>query len=289
MFKVLPSKKFLGSRESYNEANVIILSVPLDHSGSFRPGTRFAPSAIRDASFALEEYSLHSDRNILDIPFFDWGELELPPGDLSNSLELIEDVTSKILNDNKSPVIIGGEHLITYPVIKALKKKFEELVVFDIDAHFDLRDSYSGMTYSHATVMRRVIEVIGVQNLYQFGIRSGAKEEKDFSIKNNIRPLSGMGFEEALLKVDGRPVYISLDIDVVDPAFAPGVGTPEPGGPSSRELLDALSGLRTQDSRLNIVGFDLVEVSPPYDPSSITSILAAKLIIEILLLMDKIS
>ncbi len=283
MFKVLPSRKFLGSRKGYDEARIILLGVPLDHTESFRPGTRFAPYSIREASNALEEYSLLTDQNILDIPFYDLGELEILPGDISTSLKLIEEVATKIIRDNKSPAIIGGEHLLTYPVIKALKQKFDDLVVFDIDAHFDFRDSYSGMKYSNATVMRRIAEIIGPHNLYQFGIRSGTKEEKDFSTLCNAFPLSVNGLEEALLKTGGRPIYLTVDIDVLDPAFAPGVGTPEPGGISSRELLEALPCL----CKGNIVGFDLVEVCPPYDPSMITSILGVKLILELLFLMDK--
>lgn len=284
IFKVLPCRRFLGSREGYDEAKIILLSVPLDHTESFRPGTRFAPSLIREASYVLEEYSLLSDRNLDNLPFFDWGELELPSGDLSTSLRLIEKAATKIVNDNKFPAIIGGEHLITYPVIKALKQKYDKLVVFDIDAHYDLRDNYAGMKYSHATVMRRVSEVIGAENLFQFGIRSGTKEEKEFSTHCKVLPLSGKGIEKALSKAGGRPIYLTIDIDVLDPAFAPGVGTPEPGGISSQELLEVLSFL----SKGNIVGFDLVEVCTPYDPSSITAILGAKLIKEILLITDKI-
>lgn len=283
MFKILPCRKFLGSKEVYEKAKIILVSFPLDHTVTFRSGTRFAPSAIRDASYSLEEYSLLTERNILDIPFYDWGELELPQRDLSTSLKLIEAASETIIGDGKSPAVIGGEHLITYPVIKALKNKFDNLVVFDLDAHFDLRDSYYGIKYSHATVMRRIAEVIGVENLFQFGIRSGTKEEKDFSAGSNLHTLSSKSLEEALLKSCDRPIYLTVDIDVLDPAFAPGVGTPEPGGTSSREILDFLSFLQNG----NIVGFDLVEVCPPYDPSSITATLGAKLILEILFLIGK--
>jgi len=283
MFKILPCRKFLGSRESYDEAKVILFSVPLDHTGSFRPGTRFAPSSIRENSYVLEEFSLLSNNDIREIPFYDWGELELPPGDILTSLALIEDVTTEVLKGNKFPAVIGGEHLISLPTVKALKQKFNDLVVFDLDAHFDLRDSYLGMRYSHATVMRRIGEIIGIQNIYQFGIRSGTKEERDFGILASQLPLSKTGFEEAISNIDDRPIYITLDMDVVDPAFAPGVGTPEPGGPASHELLEALRYI----NKGNLIGFDIVEVSPPYDPSAITSILGAKVIIEILDLLYK--
>lgn len=282
-FKILPCKKFLGSKKGYDEAEIILFSAPLDNTESFRPGTRFAPSSIRENSHVLEEYSLLSDRNINDIPFYDWGELELPPGDLLTSLGLIEDVTKKVLRDNKLIGVIGGEHLITLPIVKALKQKFDDLVVFQLDAHLDLKDSYLGMRYSHATVMRRIGEIIGIQNLYQFGIRSGTKEERDFGILGSQLPLSKNGFEEALSNADGRPIYITLDIDVVDPAFAPGVGTPEPGGPTSHEIIEALRYI----NKGKVVGFDIVEASPPYDPSAITSILGARLIIEILYLLYK--
>lgn len=287
MFKIHPCRRFLGSRESYDEAKIILFGAPLDHTGSFRPGARFAPSAIRDVSYVLEEYSLFHGRSINDIPFYDWGELELPPGDLNTSLRLIEDVTTKVIKDNKFPAVIGGEHLISYPIVKALKQNFDDLVVFDIDAHLDLRDTYYGMTYSHATVMRRIAEVIGPQNLYQFGIRSGSEEERKFSIqfltRSGMLSLSRKGFEEALLMAYGRPIYITCDIDVVDPAFAPGVGTPEPGGLTSRELLEAIPYLDNG----RFVGFDLAEVSPHYDLTSITSILGAKLIMEIIFLLYK--
>lgn len=286
MFRIHPCRRFLGSRGSYEEARIVFFGVPFDQT-SCRPGARFGPSQIRDASEVLEEFSLLRGKSLCEIPFYDLGDLELPQSDLSTSLKIIEDTTSKILSDGKIPAAIGGEHLISYPIVKVLKQKFNDLIVFDLDAHLDLRDSYSGMKYSHATVMCRIMEVIGPENLYQFGIRSGDKEELDYIQSGHLLPLSKKGFEEVLSRSHTRPVYITIDIDVVDPAFAPGVGTPEPGGPASRELLETLSELKTQQSRLNIVGFDLVELSPPYDPSSITAILCAKIIREILFLFKE--
>jgi len=272
---------FLGSGDDFQAAQAVLLGVPMDWTTSFRPGTRLAPHRIREASYGLEEYSFHLKRDLSEVSFFDQGDLILPYGNVHLALEIIEQGVSEILEAGKVPFVMGGEHLITWPIMRALHRHFPELVVLHFDAHADLRDEYLGERESHATVMRRVLELVGPGNVYQFGIRSGTAEEWElassslhFYPETVLEPL-----RQVLPELQGKRVYVTLDIDVVDPAFAPGTGTPEPGGISSREIISVIGMLGT----LDVVGFDLVEVSPPYDPTDRTAILAAKILREALL------
>jgi agmatinase len=206
----------------------------------------------------------------------------LPFGNVEESLEIIERSSAEILNDGKFPVFIGGEHLISLPVIRKVYEKYgKELMVLHFDAHADLREDYLGCRYSHASVIRRLVEFIPPGNVFQFGIRSGTKDEFEFADKNTnmyrydvLEPL-----KKAKEIFRNNPVYVTLDIDVVDPAFASGTGTPEPGGVGSREILEVIGLL----SGIKLVGFDIVEVSPPYDISDRTALLAAKIIREFIL------
>lgn len=273
--------QFMGSIESYQDADVVILGVPLEITVSFRPGTRFGPQQIRIVSHSLEDYSMVLHKNLASVPFFDAGNLAFPPGDLTASLQLAEEAARQVFSDGKKPVFLGGEHLISLPLIKAAREAFPDLIVAHFDAHADLRSEYLGLSLSHATVMRRVAEIIGCRKIYQFGIRSAIREEIEYSQSHTymyahqvLEPLS-----PAIAEWDKRPVYLTLDIDVVDPAYAPGTGTPEPGGCTAREILQAVHLLQ----QANIVAIDLVEVSPPNDHGDLTSILAAKLIREIIL------
>lgn len=272
------SNNFMGSCDSYEEASAVIVGVPMDYTVSYRPGSRFASQALRNVSYALEEYSVYQDKDLADYIFYDWGDISLPIGNVPLSLDRIGQVTAQICQDRKFPVYIGGEHLITYPIIKETYKHFPELVVLQFDAHADLRLDYLGESNSHATVMRKVAEIIGGQNLFQFGIRSGTKDEFAYAkanthmfIDNVIAPL-----KESLPVVGDRPVYITIDIDVVDPAFAPGTGTVEPAGISSREMIEAIHAM--QD--LHVVGMDIVEIAPAFDQSERTALLGAKIIRE---------
>lgn len=272
---------YIGSTDNYQEADIAILGVPMDFTVSFRPGSRMGPQQIRTSSPGLEEYSCYLDRNLMDKKYYDGGDLLLPFGNVEKSLQIIEEAADQLFNDGKFPVFIGGEHLISYPLIKGAYKKYPDLAVVHFDAHADLRDDYLGEKNSHATVMRRVSEIIGGKNIYQFGIRSGDAEECAFARKNTntyfdetVQPL-----REVIPELKGRPVYVTLDIDVVDPAFAPGTGTPEPGGCTSREIIQCIHLLGS----LNVIGFDLVEVLPMCDVSERTSLLAGKLIREAIL------
>lgn len=273
--------KFLSSKEDYDKAKTVIVGVPMDFTVSFRPGTRMGPRKIREVSYGLEDYSIYADDSLNNKNFYDAGDVDIPFGNVKKSLEIIEQVTSDILQHNKIPVFLGGEHLISYPIIKQVAKKYEDLVVVHFDAHADLRDTFFGERLSHATVLRRVCENIKDKHLYQFGIRSGIKEEFLFAKDHtHMSPINvKKPFMDSLEELKQKPIYVTLDIDVIDPAFAPGTGTPEPGGCSSQDILDVMSSFKN----LNIVGFDLVEVSPAIDLSERTSLLAAKILREVLI------
>ncbi|SNX55409.1 agmatinase [Thermoanaerobacterium sp. RBIITD] len=276
------SSKYLSSLNDYNESEIVIVGAPMDYTVSFKPGTRFGPQAIRAASLGLEEYSVYVDRNLRDKKYYDFGDLTLPYGNVEKSLEIIGKATQEIVEDGKKPLFLGGEHLISAPIIKEVYKKYgDDLVVLHFDAHTDLRTKFFGEENSHATVLRKATEFVNNKNIYHFGIRSGIKEEYEFSGKNTNMFLFDV--VEPLKTIVGgikyNPIYITWDIDVLDPAFAPGTGTPEPGGITSKEALEAIHILKD----FNVVGMDLVEVSPDYDHSGITSILAAKLIRESIL------
>lgn len=269
---------FIGCAESYEQSELVIIGAPMDLTVSFRPGARFAPQQIRRVSQGLEEYSVYLDKDLADYRYYDAGDVSLPYGNVLESLSRIGKVVSQILRDGKFPLVLGGEHLISLAVLKEVIKLYPDLAVVVFDAHADLRNEYLGEEYSHATVMRRVVEITGGENLYQFGIRSGVREEFVFARKNTNMYVDDIivSLQEVIPRLKGRPVYVSLDIDVVDPAHAPGTGTAEPGGCTSGEILKAVHLL----GALNVVGFDLVEVCPVYDIAEQTALLAAKLVRE---------
>lgn len=275
---------FMGARSAYEAAGVVLLGAPMDWTASFRAGARHGPAAVRVVSEGLEEYSPYLDRDLDQCLFHDAGDIPLPPGDVGASLRAIAQAAAGIIDDGKFPLLLGGEHLVTWPVVQEMAKRHPDLAVVQLDAHADLLDDYLGLTWSHATVMRRVSEVIGPGNLFQFGIRSCTRAELAYARQHTrLAPVAGgdlLGsLGESLSGLRDRPVYVTLDIDVVDPAFAPGTGTAEPGGCTSREILLAVHLL----SGLNLVGFDLVEVCPPCDQSQRTALLAAAIVREVVL------
>ncbi|WP_258359638.1 agmatinase [Moorella sulfitireducens (nom. illeg.)] len=276
---------FLASGDDYEAAKIVLAGIPFDTTASFRPGARWGPGAIRAVSEVLEEYSPYLKRQLGEVPFYDTGDLDLPPGRVEANLEHIEAAAAALFQDGKLPIFMGGEHLVSYPLIRAAHRSYPGLAVLHFDAHADLREEYLGERFSHATVMRLVAEEIGPGNIYQFGIRSGTwgefaygQEETNFFMDAITVPL-----EKLVPELVSRPLYISIDIDVVDPAFAPGTGTPEPGGCTPREILQAIYLLR----RARVVAFDLVEVCPAYDQADITAILAAKIIREAILAWNR--
>jgi agmatinase len=272
---------FMAATGDYGAARAVLFGAPMDFTVSFRPGTRLGPQKIREVSSGLEEYSPQLDRELGEVPFYDAGDLVLPLGNVAACLQLIRQAAALIVDDGKIPLLLGGEHLVSLPAISAVHARHPDLAVVHFDAHADLRSDYAGEANSHATVMRRVLEVVGADNLYQFGVRSGTRAEFAYAREHiHSFPFAVTEALPAVLpELSGRPVYVSLDIDVVDPAFAPGTGTPEPGGCTSREILAAIHLL----GQLDIVGFDLVEVAPVYDQSERTSLLAAKILRELIL------
>ncbi len=272
---------FLAAGADLDKAAGILLGCPLDDTGSFRTGSRFAPASLRLASAAMEEYSLYSRRDLRDLHFFDAGDLILAPGHTRPSLELISHTVSSLLRAGKKPFLMGGEHTITYGAVRGCLQSFPELTVLCLDAHADLRPSYRGAPYSHASVAYYLRQLRGVE-LYQFGIRSADKEEAKDLPENSTFLFSPREPLAMLLPyLQERKIYLTLDIDIVDPAYAPGVTAPEPGGITSGELLEIF--LLLESLKKNIIAFDLVEICPPYDPSQITALLGAKILREALL------
>jgi agmatinase len=271
---------FIGCDNEYEESKIVIFGAPFDSTTSFRPGTRFASKAMRSESFGVETYSTYQDKDLEDIAIFDGGDLELPFGNPSNALNQIEKFTQEIVNDNKIPCMIGGEHLVTLGTVRAVAKKYPDLHVIHFDAHADLRDDYLGEKLSHATVMHRVWDIVGDNKIFQFGIRSGDREEiywgRDHVYTNQF---TFTGLEDIVEKLKGKPIYFSIDLDVLDPSVFPGTGTPEAGGVTFKELLGAILKV----SKLNIVGMDVNELSPIYDQSGSSTALACKVLRELLL------
>lgn len=275
---------FIGCDCEYEDARIVLFGAPYDSTTSFRPGTRFASSAMRNESFGIETYSPYQDKDLLDINVFDSGDLELPFGDPSQALNDIEECTEEILNDGKIPCMIGGEHLVTLGAVRAAAKKYMNLHIVHFDAHADLRDDYLGVKESHACVLHRCWDIVGDGHIYQFGIRSGDRDEFVFAQEHTYMNKFNFGtLEEAVQKIGQEPVYFTLDLDVLDPSCFCGTGTPEAGGVSYNELIKAIEKV----SELNVIGLDINELSPTLDQSGASTALACKLLREILLYFYK--
>lgn len=274
---------FIASHPDYEDAQAVIYGMPMDFTVSFRPGSRFGPARIREVSIGLEEYSPYLDRHLEEVKYFDAGDIPLPFGNAGHSLEMIGEFVSKLLNDGKFPLGLGGEHLVSWPIIQEMYRRHPDLVLFHIDAHADLRTEYEGEPLSHSTPVRKAVELMGGKNVYSFGIRSGTREEFAFAAEHmNMFKFDVLEpVKQVLPQLADRPLYVTIDIDVLDPAFAPGTGTAESGGISSRELLETIHTIARSGAK--IVGADIVEVAPVYDPSEQTPIVASKLVREILL------
>lgn len=270
----------IGCDSSYEDSQIIIFGAPFDSTTSYRPGTRFASSAIRQESYGIETYSPYQDKDMTDYQFFDYGDLELPFGDPLPALEMIEQMTDQILADGKIPFMIGGEHLVTYGAVKSVVKIHPDLHLIHFDAHADLRDEYLGISFSHASVIRRCHDLVGDNKIFQFGIRSGDREEFRWGEKHlYTRKFDFETLDQIVAQLKGKPVYLTLDLDVLDPSVFPGTGTPEAGGVTFMELMKALE----LTAQCQIVGLDMNELSPPYDQSGASTATACKLLREILL------
>lgn len=274
-----------------NSADVAIVGIPFDSGVSFRPGARFGPSHVREASRLLRPYNPGTDVS----PFAqqqvaDAGDISVNPFDINDALASIHSGYSKLLDQAKKIVTIGGDHTITLPILRVLAAKHGPISVIHFDAHLDTWDSYFGVDYTHGTTFRRASEegLLDPQGCMHIGIRGPLYSAKDlvddkalgFQIFTSIE-FQDLGVAPAIEKMKARvldrPVYLSIDIDVLDPAHAPGTGTPEAGGLTSRELL---AMLRATES-INVVGADIVEVAPAYDHAQITGIAASHAIYEI--------
>ena len=272
---------FLGCDCPYEKADIVLFGAPFDSTTSFRPGARFGSKAMRGESFGLESYSPYQDRDLSDIRVFDSGDLELCFGDAETALADIEERAGIILADGKLPVMLGGEHLVTLGTVRATAKRHPGLHLLHFDAHADLRDEYLGASLSHASVIRRCWDLLGDGRIFQFGIRSGDREELRWGERHiTTQKFNFAGLSETLAALRGKPVYLTVDLDVLDPAAFPGTGTPEAGGVSFPQLLDALCVVC---AGADIVGCDLVELCPVYDQSGTSTATACKLLRELLL------
>ena len=271
---------FISANSSFEKSRGVILGCPYDGSASFRPGARFGPSAIRRASWGIETFSPYLQRDLIRHSIRDMGDLELPSGEKKISLGLIRKALRKILSGKKFPILLGGDHLITLPIIEEILRITPRLHLLQIDAHTDLREDYLGETHSHSTVMRRVLDCLGEGRLFQVGVRSGTEEEFRLAKKiKSIIPPDPDSLRSMVKRLRNQPVYITLDLDVLDPGLLPGVGTPEPGGFTFEKLLSLLKDLHP----LHIVGFDLVELTPDYDPTQISAVTASVILREMIL------
>ena len=275
---------FIGCDNEYKESKIVIFGAPFDSTTSFRPGTRFASSAMRNESFGIETYSPYQNKDLEDINVFDLGDLELSFGNSEIALKKIEDVTYEISEDNKIPLMIGGEHSVTLGSVRAMAKKYPDLHIIQFDAHTDLREEYLEQVYSHASVIRRCWDILGDNKIFQFGIRSGERAEWEFAKKHvHTTKFNFEGLDSVVESLKDKPIYLTIDLDVLDPSEFPGTGTPEAGGVSFIDLHNAIEKV----SKLNIVGIDINELSPVYDQSGQSTALACKLLREILLFIYK--
>lgn len=273
---------FIECDHSYEQSSIVLFGAPFDGTTSYRPGARFGCNAIRNESFGIETYSPYQDNDLMDICVFDGGDLEFPFGNTQKVLEQIQEVTKGILSDDKIPFMIGGEHLVTLGAFQAVLKKYPDVVVLHFDAHTDLRDEYIGEKLSHASVIRRIWDLIGDGRIYQFGIRSGEKEEFEFAKKHTtLHKFSLDKLSTEIQNLNGKPIYVTVDLDVLDSSLFSGTGTPEAGGIFFPELINGLMLLKN----LNIVGCDVNELAPMFDASGASTAVACKVVRELLLIL----
>ena len=285
MITSVPMKdwRFLGCTAAYADAAIALFGAPFDGTVSYRAGTRFGPQAARSESFGIETWSPYQLADLEDAAVCDLGDIDVPIGNTPETLRMIGELSAQVFAGGKKLLMVGGEHLVSLPAIKAAAEKYPDLHVVHFDAHADLREDYLGEKNSHASAIRRVQEVLGDGRIWQFGIRSGTQEEFQWAAEGHTA-LTAFDFEglaEAAGALRGKPVYLTVDLDVLDSSVFPGTGTPEAGGVTFRELMNAFGVLKG----LDIVGADAVELSPPYDPSGGSTAVACKVIRELALLM----
>lgn len=287
-FYVEDLSRFGGFKRDYSESDFVLFGVPFDSTSSYRPGSRFGPSAIRSASANIETWSWRTGLDFEEIKFHDLGDLAVVHGNTAETLRRVKETVEDIILSRKFPVVVGGEHTITLGALRGVR----DATVVSFDAHFDMRDEYLSNKLSHACVMRRALEEFGPKNVVIVGVRASYRDEIEFVKKIGVdhissKQIKSMETREVALWLrerlkDSKKIYISVDIDVLDPAYAPGVGNPEPEGISTSTLLDLMEEI--VDSR--VVGFDVVEVAPVYD-NGITAVIASKIICEICCMIAK--
>lgn len=275
---------FLGCEKEFDEARIVLFGAPFDSTTSYRPGTRFASRTMRAESYGLETYSPYQDLDLEAAAVFDGGDLELCFGDTNSALQDITECTERIVSAGKIPLMIGGEHLVTLGAVRSVAAHYPDLHVIHFDAHADLRDDYLGTKLSHATVLHRVWDIVGDDRIYQFGIRSGERAEFLWGSKHvHTQKFNFAGLEEVIERLKGKPVYFTLDLDVLDPSVFPGTGTPEAGGVTFLQLLEAILKV----GGLHIVGCDINELSPLLDASGASTAVALKVLRELLLKLEE--
>ena len=285
---VSQSPVFSGCQRTFEEADYAILGVPFDFTSTFRTGARFGPLAIREASQNIETYSFRSGIDVEDLKIHDLGDLHVA-GETDETLKRLELTMKDILDARKTPIIIGGEHTITLGIMRAIGKN---TAVLAFDAHLDLRNEYLGQKVSHTTFMRRICEQVRPEKILEVGTRATCKEELSYAKKSQIQFFAAQqimkdGAEEAAKKIDKiladvEKVYLTIDMDVLDPAFVPAEQNPEPDGLCMRTFLDVLC--EVCDNR--VTAFDVVEVAPHYD-NGITAIQAAKTLFEVICQIER--
>lgn len=276
---------FIGCDNEYKESSIVLFGAPFDGTTSYRPGARFASNAMRNESIGIETYSPYLDKDLEDYKIFDGGDLEFGFGNPLKVISKIKEYTSAILKDNKIPAMIGGEHLVTLGAVQAAYEKYNDLHIIHFDAHADLRDKYIDESLSHATVMHRIWDIVGDNKIFQFGIRSGEKYEFEFA-KNHtyMNKFDMKTLDDIINKLKNKPVYITIDLDVLDSSVFPGTGTPEAGGITFKELVNAVMMFQNLE---NIVAFDINELSPILDASGASTACACKILREMLLVTAK--
>ena len=272
---------FMGSRRDPAGCSVGLFGVPYDGTTSFRPGTRFGPAAIREVSQGLETYCPQLDLDLEDLAYADLGAVDIPFGAPEPVVNAVQQATTAVLNLGLNPLMLGGEHSISSGAVAAVANQHPDLVLVQLDAHADLREEWLGARHSHACAMRRCLEVLPSQTLFQLAIRSGTREEfNELQESGRLMP-SIDALQQALAPLKGKPIYLTVDLDWFDPAVLPGTGTPEPGGFLWRDfaaVVDLLRGHR-------LVAADVVELAPHLDSSGVSSVLAAKVTRSLILLM----
>lgn len=277
---------FIGCDSTYRAADIVLYGAPYDSTTSYRPGARFGPAAIRHESYGIETFSPYQNADLTDYDIFDSGNMELCFGSSESALADIEARAEEILRDGKFPLLLGGEHLVTLGAVRAAVKKYPDLQIVHFDAHADLRDDYLGAKLSHACVLRRCWELVGDGHIHQFCIRSGERAEFDFAAQHTEMhrfDFDGLSVLTETLCASKAPVYLTIDLDCLDPSCFPGTGTPEAGGVSFLQLLDAIRTV----TKANIIAADLNELAPMLDPSGVSTATACKTLRELLLALSK--